>query len=57
MLEKRNLVSTYRTPQSGFDKTASIDEDDIVDEIKSEFTKKAIEEDEKSDKEYFESKK
>lgn len=51
-MEKRNYITSYRTPQSGMDKEASFD-DEVVDKIKSELTEKAIEEDEKSDREHF----
>ena len=51
-MEKRNYVTSYRTPENGFEKDASF-EDDIVDEAVSELTKKAIAEDEKSDKEFY----
>lgn len=54
-MEKRNYVTSLRTPDEGFEKEASF-EDDIVDEAVSELTKKAIAEDEKSDKEFYSSK-
>ena len=52
-MEKRNYVTSYRTPDSGFEKDASFDDDEIVDEAVSELTKKAMSEDEKSDKEFY----
>ena len=51
-MEKRNYVTSYRTPVNGMDKEASF-EDDIVDEAVSELTKKSMAEDEESDKELY----
>ena len=55
-MEKRNFVTSYRTPEEGLtEKTASFD-DDVIESTVSELSSKAIEEDEKSDKETFERK-
>lgn len=57
-MEKRNFVTSYRTPAEGItEKIASFDDcDEAIGECMSELAKKASEEDEKSDKEYFEKK-
>ena len=57
-MEKRNFVTSYRTPAEGItEKTASFDDcDEAIGECMSELAQKASEEDEKSDKEYFEKK-
>ena len=55
-MEKRNFTTSYRTPNYGtIEKEASFD-DEAIDECVSELTKKAVEEDEKSDKDLFENK-
>lgn len=56
-MEKRNFVTSVRTPSSDTDNEglykSSEAFDTLVDKASSEFTKRAIEEDEKTDLEEF----